>query len=36
MADAGDELPLIELVRALPMELRRRVLRRNGEERLLD
>jgi Terminase large subunit, T4likevirus-type, N-terminal len=36
MADAGDGLPLIELFRALPMDFRRRVLRRHGEEQLLD
>ena len=36
MADASDGLPLIELFRALPMDFRRRVLRRHGEEQLLD
>lgn len=36
MANASDGLPLIELFRALPMDFRRRVLRRHGEEQLLD
>ena len=36
MADAGDGLPLIELFRALPMDVRRRVWRRHGEAAMLD
>ena len=36
MADAGDELPLLELFRALPIEQRRQVFRSFGEDELLD
>jgi len=36
MADAGDGLPLIELFRALPMDVRRRVWRRHGEAAMLE
>ena len=36
MADAGDGLPLIELFRSLPIDRRRQLFRRHGEQLLLE